>query len=111
MKVVRFFMDPEEEEDVAVSEEPSDDNFNGTGIQGSDLIRTLQLLELSVKPAYLLACYASLAESHDWKKDSCECLPEEIILNSHSSFREKRSSIVTFPLQGNTCRGGRKSGP
>ena len=88
-------MDPEEEEEV-LNDGSSDNNSGGTGIQGSDLIRTLQLLELSVKPAYLLACYATLAESHDWKKESCECLPQEIILNSHSSFRERRSSIVNI---------------
>ena len=96
LKVVRFFMDPEddheeEEEDVeVVREESSENNYSGGGtrLQGSDLIRTLRLLELSVRPAYLLACYASLAESHDWKKNTCECLPEEILLNSHSSFRE-----------------------
>ena len=90
-------MDPEDdhEEDVedveVVREESSENNYSGGGgtrLQGSDLIRTLRLLELSVRPAYLLACYASLAESHDWKQNTCECLPEEILLNSHSSFRE-----------------------
>ena len=84
-------MDPEEEEDEGEEEKEdgsSEDNFRGSGsLQGSDLIRTLQLLELSVKPAYLLACYASVAEKHDWKKNDCECLPEEMIWNSHSSFR------------------------
>ena len=97
LKVVRFFMDPEDDleddqEEVEVVEESSDNNYSGGGsrLQGSDVIRTLRLLELSVNPAYLLACYASLAESHDWKMNTtCECLPEEIILNSHSSFRER----------------------
>lgn len=92
LKVVRFFMDPEEEEQQHVKEESSDGNYSGTRLQGSDHIRNLQLLELSVRPAYLLACYSSLAESHDWKKTSCECLPEEMILNSHSSFREGERS-------------------
>ena len=85
-------MDPEEGEEgqeaMVGREDSSEDSYSGTRLQGSDLIRTLQLLELSVKPAYLLACYASLAESYDWKRNTCECLPEEIILNSHSSFRD-----------------------
>ena len=51
-------------------------------------------IELHPRPAYLLACYASVAEKHDWKRNDCECLPEEVILNSHSSFRWVKICIL-----------------
>ena len=81
MKAVRIFMDAEDEGE--------DDDTGGTGLQGSDIIRNLQLLEFSVKPAYLLACYSSLAERRAGPAThGCECLPAEMILNWHTSFRE-----------------------
>jgi hypothetical protein len=47
-------------------------------LEGSDHIKNLQLLELHVKSAYLLACYATLAEKYDWEDTRsgrcfCEC--------------------------------------
>ena len=81
MKAVRVFMDAEDEGE--------DDDTGGTALQGSDIIRNLQLLEFSVSPAYLLACYSSLAERRTTGTHGCECLPAEMIMNSHTSFRER----------------------
>ena len=52
LKVVRFFMDHAEEDELEEADDSSENNFRGTSsLQGSDLIRTLQLLELSVRGA------------------------------------------------------------
>ncbi len=62
IKVVRVFSD---------SDHPID-NFEGS----DDHIRNLQLLKLHAQPAYLLACYASIADKYDWegaKTRTCEC--------------------------------------
>ncbi len=41
---------------------------------GKDEIAKLNLLRLAVRPAYLFACYKSLADGYDWSTQKCECL-------------------------------------
>ena len=42
--------------------------------EADDEMQNLRVMDLAVRPSYIFACYASLAERYDWEEPvTCEC--------------------------------------
>ena len=75
-------------------------NEEDESFEAGGQIQNLRVMELAVKPSYILACYTSLADKYDWKSPvACECIIGHPSYNKSHSTVSHSSSCVFYLSQ------------